>query len=68
MSKTTIEIDDKKVNEVKAALGTRTLRDTVDRAFDAVLATAARERLIRRLRKMDGLQLDDRAVMESAWR
>lgn len=68
MSKTTVEIDDRKVNEVKEVLGTRTLKDTIDRALDAVLAGVARERLVRRLRRMDGLQLDDPAVMESAWR
>lgn len=68
MSKTTVEVDDGKVKEVKAVLGTRTLRDTIDRAFDSVLATQARQRLIARLRRMEGLQLDDPAVMERAWR
>lgn len=68
MSKTTVEVDYKKVEEVKAVLRTRTLRDTIDRAFDSVLATQARQRLIARLRRMEGLQLDDPAVMERAWR
>lgn len=68
MSKTTVEVNDQKVDQVKAALGTRTLKDTIDRAFDTILAGVARQRLIARLRRMDGLQLDDPAVMERAWR
>jgi hypothetical protein len=67
MSKRTIEIDLAKLDEVKAILGTRTLNDSVDRALDAVIENTARVRLIQRLRRMDGLQLDD-AVMEKAWR
>jgi len=53
---------------VKAALGTRTLKDTIDGAFDAVLSGIARQRLTQRLRQMDGSELDDPAVMEGAWR
>lgn len=68
MSKTSVELDDQKVAQVKAALGTRTLRDTIDGAFDAVLAGLARQRLVDRLQRMDGLQLDDPTVMERAWR
>lgn len=68
MSKTTVEVDDAKAQEVRTVLGTRTLRDTIDRAFDAVLATTARRRLIERFRRMEGLELDDPAVMERAWR
>lgn len=68
MSKTTVEVNDTKVDEVRQVLGTRTLKETIDRAFDTVLANVATERLIRRLQRMDGLDLADPAVMESAWR
>lgn len=68
MSKTTVDVNDEKVEEVKAVLGTRTLRDTIDRALDTVLTVSARQRLIERLRRMDGLELDDPAVMDTAWR
>jgi Arc/MetJ family transcription regulator len=68
MSKTTVELDEAKVSAVREVLGTRTLKDTIDRAFDTVLANVASERLIRRLQQMDGLELDDPTVMESAWR
>lgn len=65
---TTIDIDEAKLESVKAVLGTRTLRETVDRSFDEVLARAARERSIARLQKMEGLDLDKPRVMEGAWR
>jgi len=68
MSKTTVELDETKVSAVREVLGTRTLKDTIDRAFDTVLANVASERLIRRLQQMDGLELNDPTVMESAWR
>jgi hypothetical protein len=65
---TTLAIDERKYAEVKALLGTTTLKDTVDRSFDEVLVRAARARSIERLRKMDGIDLDKRSVMEKAWR
>lgn len=68
MSKTTVDVDQGKVAAAREVLGTRTLRDTIDRALDVVLAEKATERLIRRLQTMDGLELDDPDVMRSAWR
>jgi Arc/MetJ family transcription regulator len=65
---TTVEIDETKLGQVKRVLGTETLRETVDRSFDEVLARAARQKSIARLRKMDGLDLGKRRVMERAWR
>lgn len=65
---TTIEIDEKKLAGVRRVLGTRTLRETVDRSFDEVLARAAREEVIAQLRTMDGLDLDKPEVMAKAWR
>jgi Arc/MetJ family transcription regulator len=46
--KTTLEIDERKMARAAAALGTSTMRETVDRSLDEVIALAARERLIRR--------------------
>lgn len=65
---TTIEIDQGKFSTVKEILGTSTLRDTVDRSFDEVITHAARERSIKQLQTMDGLDLDKPKVMERAWR
>ena len=68
MAKTTLDVDDAKVEAAKQVLGTRTLRETVDRALDSVLAADTRRRTIERLRRMDGLDLDKPEVMDAAWR
>ncbi|MEK7862234.1 MAG: type II toxin-antitoxin system VapB family antitoxin [Chloroflexota bacterium] len=68
MPKTTIDIDPKKATKVKRLLGTQTLRETVDRALDAVIQSDARRRSIERLERMDGLDLDKERVMREAWR
>jgi hypothetical protein len=65
---TTVAIDERKYADVKAVLGTSTLKDTVDGAFDQVLVRAARTRSVERLRNMEGIDLDKRSVMEKAWR
>jgi len=68
ISKRTLEGDDAKVEAATVVLGTRTLSDTVDRALDSVLAVAMRRRMVERLRRMDGLDLDKPDVMNTAWR
>ena len=65
---TTLQIDEGKFDAVKRILGTVTLRETVDRSFDQVLAGAARRSSIAQLKTMEGLDLDKPAVMEKAWR
>lgn len=42
MTKRLIEVDDDKLEAVRTLLGTRTLKATVDEAFDEVLALAKR--------------------------
>lgn len=66
--KTTVWIDPRKLERARRVLGTRGIRDTVEGALDEVLAIQARRRLVERLRKMDGLDLDDPAIMKEAWR
>jgi hypothetical protein len=68
MRVTTLEIDDGKLAAVRAILGTRTLRETVERCFDDVITRDARARSITQLERMEGLDLDKPAVMEKAWR
>ncbi len=65
---TTVEIDDGKFAQVKEILGTRTLRETIDRCFDEVITREARIRSIAQLQSMEGLDLDKPAVMDKAWR
>jgi hypothetical protein len=48
-------IDREKAAEAKKILGTRTLAETVDRAFDEVIRLDARRRLLRRIEREGGL-------------
>ena len=68
MHKTTLVLDAAKVRKVKKLLGAKSIRDTIDRALDEVLALEARRRLVERLRTMDGLDLDNTKIMAGAWR
>lgn len=68
MAKTTLVVDEKKVAKAKEILGAKSLRETVDRALDEVIAASARERALARLRGMEGLELDRPEVLEEAWR
>ena len=49
--KTSLVINRGKVAEVREILGTNTIAETVDAAFDEVLRLAARRRLLERIRK-----------------
>lgn len=68
MHKTTLVLDTRKLDKVRKALGTRSIRDTVDRALDEVLALESRRRLLQRLTRMTGLDLSKARVMAGAWR
>ena len=68
MHKTTLEVDEKLVAAASAVLGTRGLKATVRRALEEVVAREARRRFLERLRRMEGLDLDQPEVMDQAWR
>lgn len=68
MRKTTIELDDELFEQAQVILGTRGLKATVQRAFEEILAQDARQRAIRQLETMEGLDLDRPDVMVGAWR
>lgn len=65
MHKTTLQVDDVKIKRARAILGTRGIKDTIDRALDQVLAGEARKRELSRLRKLSPADLE---VMTKAWR
>jgi Arc/MetJ family transcription regulator len=65
--KTTVTIDDEILDQVSAILGTRGITATIDEALRRVLVAEARERLIRRLRTMEGIDLDNEEIMAGAW-
>ncbi len=68
MHRTTINLDQKKLSKVRRLLGTTGIKDTVERAFDEILAMDLRKRAVERLIKMDGLELGDPTITASAWR
>ena len=69
MHKTTLVVDDKKLAQVRRLLGTKGIRDTIDRALDEVIALQGRRRVIDQLRTMQGL--DEKVLRNArkeAWR
>ena len=67
MTKRLVDIDDAALDAAREALGTRTIKDTVDAALRAASDLAARRRHLERFRA-DGLaDLRDEAVMGRAW-
>ena len=69
--KTSVSIDEELLAAAKEALGTETVRETIDRALREVLQqgrTRARAEEVRALETMDGLDLADPEVTSSAWR
>ncbi len=68
MRKTTLVIDDQLLDRARKVLGTRGMKQTIDRALEEVVAWEARRALIRRLESHDGLDLLDPAVTAQAWR
>ena len=68
MTKRLIEVNDAKLNEVRAMLGTHTLRATVDAALDEVLALDRRRRALLAERGISPTELADPEARRAAWR
>ncbi len=68
MRKTSVEIDDDLVARVRIILGTKSIKETIDKALREVERREARRQEIRALIEMDGLDLRDPTVMSKAWR
>ncbi len=68
MRKTSVDVDDRLLEEVRDVLGTSSIKETIDRALREVMRAEARRREIRALAVMDGLDLADEQVMAKAWR
>jgi hypothetical protein len=52
-AKTSVVIDHGKADEVRAILGTKTLVETIDAAFNEVIRLAARRRVLDRIRRSE---------------
>ena len=66
--KTSVEIDVALLDKVRTALGTSTIKETVEQAFLEVLRERARRDEVDALSRMSGMDLDDPEVMTGAWR
>jgi len=66
-SKTSIEIDEDLVEEVRGILGTGSMRATIEAAFGEVVRVRARREEIEALTDPRGTDLDDPEVMAAAW-
>ena len=67
VTKRLIEVDDDKLEAVRAVLGTRTLKATVDDAFNEVLALDRRRRALLAERGIEPELLADPAARRDAW-
>ncbi|MDQ2729959.1 MAG: type II toxin-antitoxin system VapB family antitoxin [Actinomycetota bacterium] len=67
MTKRLIEVDDDKLQAVRALLGARTLRATVDGALDEVLALASRRQALLGERGVEVSSLLDPDERRAAW-
>ena len=68
MRKTSVDVDDRLLAQVRGVLGTSSIKETIDRALREVMRVEARRREIAALAVMDGLDLADEKVMAKAWR
>ena len=59
MHKTTLVVDDKKLAKVRRLLGTKGIRDTLDRALDEVIALDARRRSSQQPGKLTGMRREN---------
>jgi Arc/MetJ family transcription regulator len=66
--RTVVDIDETSLREARAALGTTTKVETVNRALAEVAALAARRRDLQRLIRGDLSALGDEKLYDAAWR
>lgn len=68
MRKTSVDIDDHLIDQVRSVLGTSSIKETIDSALREVLRIDARRQEIRALAGMDGIDLANKNIMAKAWR
>lgn len=69
MHKTTLVVNDRKIARARRLLGTKGIRDTVDRALDEVIAVRERRKFVQEMASLkwfdEGILLN---VRKEAWR
>ncbi|MCY4156163.1 MAG: type II toxin-antitoxin system VapB family antitoxin [Gammaproteobacteria bacterium] len=68
MRKTSVDIDERLVEQAKALLGTLSIKETINVALQEIVRMDMRRQEIRALARMDGLDLADAKAMAKAWR
>ncbi|MBK5306886.1 MAG: hypothetical protein JJD92_09390 [Frankiaceae bacterium] len=68
MTKRLVDIDDDVLAAARTALGTRTIKDTVNRALSDASAAALRRQFVARVAAGGLPDLGDPDVMAAAWR
>ena len=68
MRKTSVDIDDHLISQVRNVLGTSSIKETIDSALREVLRVDARRQEVHALAAMDGMDLADKDIMAKAWR
>ena len=66
--KTSVAIDEELLAGARDTLETKTVKDTIERAFREVIAARARREEVEALSAMRGMDLADERVMAGAWR
>lgn len=69
MRRTSVEIDEERLDRAQQVLGTRGIKDTIDRALEEVVRADLRRRLAERLRSGHGVDRGEELLAESRrWR
>ena len=68
MAKKLIDIDIELLERAKELIGAETYKETVNAGLREIIATAARRRQVERLLDPEPSDLDDPAIVASAWR
>jgi Arc/MetJ family transcription regulator len=68
IKKTALMIDQELVRQVQEILGTDTTTETIAESLREVIRVRGRARGLERLRRREGMDLDDPEVMKGAWR
>jgi Arc/MetJ family transcription regulator len=66
--KTSVLIDEELLAAAKTVLNTKTVKDTIERAFQEVLRARARAEEVEALSLQRGMDLNDDELMSRAWR
>ena len=65
MRRTSLEIDEEQLSRAQRVLGTKGVKDTIDRALDEVLRADLRRRLADRVRSGEGIDRGDEVLEAS---